>query len=189
MIERVLVLIKPDGVERALIGKIVAAYEESGLKVIAMKMLIPTEKQASDHYIADEKWLKEVGEKSKKSYMEKGIEVKESEIEIGMRIRNNLIRYLTSGPIVAFVLEGNNAISVARKIAGSTDSSKADPSTIRGRYSNDSYDLADSQGRALRNLVHVSDSRETAEREISVWFSKEELISYKRADEIAQYGR
>ena len=126
MIERTLVLVKPDGVYRALIGKVLSTFEEAGLKVIGLKMVQPDEDMAAKHYIADEEWMKSIGKKAKETYREKGQELKESEIEIGQRVRNNLLKYLTSGPVAAIALEGITQhigasevpISVIKKIGG-----------------------------------------------------------------------
>ncbi|MGC8495781.1 MAG: nucleoside-diphosphate kinase [Candidatus Micrarchaeia archaeon] len=186
MIKRALILVKPDGVYRALIGKAISTLEEAGLKVVALKMVRPDRETAAKHYVANDEWLSSVGKKSKQSYMERGIEVKESELEIGKRIHGQLLDYLTSGPIVAIVVEGNEAPFVARKLMGPTEPKKADPSTFRGRYSSDSYDLGDKMQRPVKNLVHISDE-EVAEREISVWFKESEISSYKRADEEVLY--
>ncbi|MGC8730256.1 MAG: nucleoside-diphosphate kinase [Candidatus Micrarchaeia archaeon] len=188
MIERVLVLVKPDGVVRGLTGKIISMIEDSGLKIIGLKMVQPSAEFAGKHYIADEKWFQSVGAKTKKSYKERGIELQEEEIEIGKRIRNYLLEYLSKGPVAAIAVEGNDAIFVTRKLAGSTEPKTADPGSIRGKYSNDSYEFADSQHRSVRNIVHVSDSKETAEREISLWFNDSELIKYSLSDEVAQYS-
>ncbi len=186
--ERALVLIKPDGVERALIGRVIAQFEDSGLKVAALKMLKPDDKLVSKHYTDDESWLVSVGKKTKQSYIEKGIKVTESEREIGIRVRSYLVKELTRSPIVAMVLEGNAAAEVARKIAGSTEPKRADPYTIRGRYSNDSYSLADKKQRSVRNIVHVSEDSETAEKEIKIWFTDKEIYEYGRPDEGTIYG-
>lgn len=188
MIERTLVLIKPDGVQRALIGKIISTFEDAGLKIVAMKMVSPSREQVMDHYAADENWLRSVGEKSIKGAKERGEEINEDPIKIGMRIRDYLVNYLAGNPVVAMVVEGNNAIEEVRKLVGATQPLKADPSTIRGKYSSDSYDLADSQKRAVRNLVHASEDKASAEREIKVWFKDEEILSYKRADETVQFS-
>ena len=186
--ERALVLIKPDGVERALIGKVIAQFEDAGLKVTALKMLKAGDVQVAKHYTDDESWLLSVGKKTKQSYMDKGITVKESEREIGMRVRSFLVNELTRSPIVAIVLEGNACADVARKIAGATEPRKADPYTIRGRYSNDTYSLADKKQRSVRNIVHVSEDGTIAEKEIKVWFTDNEVCSYKRSDEDVIYG-
>ena len=188
MIERTLVLIKPDGVYRALIGKVIQRFEDAGLKVVGMKMVWPSKDMASEHYVADEKWLLNVGTNAKKSYIEKGMDVNESELEIGNKVRNYLLDYITSGPIAALVIEGNDAVSIVRKIGGSTSPQKADPSSIRGMYSSDSYQMADEGKRAVKNILHMSEDPVIAKREIKVWFSEAELVDYKRADEKIQYG-
>jgi nucleoside-diphosphate kinase len=174
--ERVLVLIKPDGVEKNIIGKVTAIFEEAGLKVVGMKMLKASGDVVQNHYTDDESWLLSVGKKAKQSYAEKGVEVKESEKEIGMRIRGALVKEITRGPIVAIVFEGTAATEAARKIAGSTEPRRADPSTIRGRFSTDSYEAADREGRPVRNIVHVSENKDIAEKEIAVWFKDTELF-------------
>ena len=102
-------------------------------------------------------------------------------------MRDYLIDYLSSGPVAAIVFEGNEAIFITRKIVGATESRQADPSTIRGMYSADSYGIADSKERAVKNIVHASEDPKTAQREIGVWFKKSEIISYKRADEDSLY--
>ena len=187
MIERTLLLVKPDGVYRALIGKIISQMEDAGLKVAAIKMVYPDEKLAGKHYIYDEKWLTSVGTKTHSSYKEKGIMLKETPLQIGERVRGYLITLLTSGPIVAMVIEGNEAIPVVRKLIGATEPKKADPYSVRGRFSSDSYDLAEDNKRAILNLVHASEDKKTAATEIAVWFKKSEIVGYKRADESRMY--
>ncbi|MDE1871467.1 MAG: nucleoside-diphosphate kinase [Candidatus Micrarchaeota archaeon] len=187
MIERTLVLVKPDGVQRAIIGRIISRFEDAGLKVVAIKMSRPDRELAGRHYIADQKWFEDTGNRTLQSYKEKGIILKESAVELATRVRNYLIEFLSSGPVVVMVLEGNEAISVTRKITGSTEPRKSDPSSIRGALSVDSYDLADEKKRAVKNLVHASEDRATAEREIGVWFKPNEIMDYKRADESAMY--
>lgn len=186
--ERVLVLIKPDGVERALIGRVTAIFEEAGLKVVGLKMLKAQKSIIERHYTDDEEWLLSVGKKSKQSYFEKGIKVQKTEREIGMEIRQRLIKEISKSPIVAMVLEGNAAAEASRKMAGGTEPKKADPSTIRGKFSTDSYGLADAEKRPIRNIVHVSENAEIAENEIKIWFKEDELFDYKRADEGAMHG-
>lgn len=177
--ERALVIVKPDGMEKALIGKVISKFEESGLKVVAIKMIKANESIVGRHYIADENWLETVGHNAMKSYEKRGIKVSKTERQIGMRIRSLLMKELSRMPIVAMVLEGNDANRIARKIAGSTEPKSADPSTIRGMYSNDSYEKADKEGRPLRNIVHVSDSPKSANREIKVWFRNSEIYKYR----------
>lgn len=182
-----MVLVKPDGVQRAIIGRVISKLEDAGLKVIAIKMAWPDRKLAGNHYIADKKWFEDTGNRSMQAYKEKGIIVKESPVQLATKIRSYLIESLSSGPVVAIVFEGNEAISVTRKMVGPTEPKRADPSTIRGTFSSDSYALADERKRPLKNIVHASEDGKTAEREIKVWFSPGELVSYKRADEAAIY--
>ena len=187
MIERTLLLIKPDGVYRALNGKILTMLEDAGLKIVGMKMVKPGQEIVGKHYVSDEGYLKSIGTKSKNAYKERGVELKETELEIGQRIRKFLFEYLTSGPVIAIVFEGNEAVTVARKIVGPTAPKSGETSTIRGKYACDSYDLADVKHRPVKNLVHVSGDKKDAEREIPLWFKNSELIDYKRADEDAMY--
>ncbi len=187
MMERTLVLVKPDGVYRALIGKIVNRFEEAGLKVVAIDMVKPDRKTVERHYNANREWLLSVGSKAKAAYLKQGKKVKETEEEIGMRVRGQLVDYLANSPVVAMVVEGNGAISIVRKIVGGTEPKSADPGSIRGSLSSDSYDVADERQRAVKNLVHASENREEAEREIAVWFKKSDIVDYKRSDQETQY--
>jgi nucleoside-diphosphate kinase len=187
MMERTLVLIKPDGVYRALIGKVIATFEDAGLRVTGIKMLMPSRDLVERHYVWDEGWAKNVWEKASKVAEERGEAVKEDYMQMGKRIRNNLIDYILTGPVVAMVMEGNEAAGIVRKLTGATSPAKADPYSIRGRFCIDSYDLADSQGRAVANILHASENGKIAENEIPVWFAKSEIVEYKRADEAAMF--
>ncbi|MBN1274913.1 nucleoside-diphosphate kinase [Candidatus Woesearchaeota archaeon] len=187
--ERTLVLIKPDGVQRGLIGDILSRFERCGLKVIGMKMAYADEKLAGDHYIADEDWLDTVGEKARKAYEQRGAKVERKNREIGLEIREQLIKYLVMSPVVAFVLEGHNAVKHVRKIVGATSPGDAAPGTIRGDYSFDSYALADKSKRPIQNLIHASGEVDEAEREINLWFTDKELHSWQRTDEALLYRK
>lgn len=187
MAEQTLVLVKPDGVKRALIGRIISRIEDTGLKVVAMKMVVPSRELAGVHYVADQKWFEDTGSKSLKAYQERGVVVKETAVEIAKRIRGYLIDYIANQPVVAIVFEGNEAIAITRKIVGATEPKRADPSTIRGTYSVDSYECSDQRKQPLKNIVHASEDKKTAEREIAVWFKPEEIIKYDRADQSALY--
>lgn len=177
--ERALVVIKPDGIEKSLVGKVISEFEDSGLKVVGVKMVKASSALVGRHYAEDEGWLMAVGRNAKAADLKRGIVTKETERQIGMRIRSYLMRELTRLPVVAVVLEGRNANKVARKIAGSTEPASADPKTVRGMYSKDTYKLADKEKRAIRNIVHVSDSPKSANREIKVWFKGSEMYSYR----------
>ena len=187
MIERTLVLVKPDGVYRALTGSIVAAIEAAGLKVVGLKMLKPDRSLIDKHYVADEEYLKSVGAKTIRSYKQRGVEIKETELEIGKRIRGFLFDYLVGKPVVAMVIEGNEAVANVKKISGATSPTDADPSTLRGKYCSDSYDLADSKKRAIKNILHVSGDKNDAAREVKLWFKEGEFVEYRRVDEALLY--
>ncbi len=189
MKERSLVLLKPDTVQRGITGEIISRFEKTGLKVIGMRMVQADKNSAGKHYIDDEAWLLSVGQKTRKAYESKGEKVTKTDREIGMSVRDYLINYLMSAPIVALCIEGHNAIDKIRTMVGNTIGAAALPGTIRGDYSLDSYRLADTQGRAVANLVHASDSVENGKREIAVWFKESELCPYERVDEFLLYGK
>jgi nucleoside-diphosphate kinase len=191
--ERTFVLIKPDAVQRGLIGEIISRFEKTGLKVVALKMVKPTKEQALKFYPSDEQWLISVANKSLTVYKQLGLDPKkdfgtDDPVEIGKIIKDWLADFLASGPCVAIVIEGNRAVEVVRKIVGATRPYEAEPGTIRGDFSTDSPELANILKRPLRNLVHASDSKEVAEKEIKFWFNDNEIINYKRADEGIIYG-
>ncbi|HSX02361.1 MAG TPA: nucleoside-diphosphate kinase [Candidatus Saccharimonadia bacterium] len=186
--ERTFMLVKPDGVKRGLIGEIIGRIERRGLKVIAIKMLTPDEQQARRHYPAPDDWCRLVGEKTMESYAKYGKDPMESlgtidYVEIGKIINEWNIDYLTSGPVVAMIVEGVHAIDMVRKIVGKTFPSFADPGTIRGDFSVDSPNLANDQKRAVRNLIHASGDAGEAKNEMSLWFAPAEISDYKRTDE------
>jgi len=142
--EKTLVLIKPDGVERNLIGEIIKRFEEGGLKVADMKMVTPTKEFVKTHYAMH---------RDKPFF-------------------NLLIDYLADRRVVAMILEGKDAIAHVRKIVGTTDPSKADEGTIRGDLSNDSREKADAEHRSIYNLIHASGTKEESEAELKLWFGK-----------------
>lgn len=186
--ERSLVLIKPDGVQRTLIGEIIKRYERSGFKLVGLKFLIPTIDQINRHYLVTDTWLATVGKKSMEAYSKKGIAAPfNTPIEYGQAVLESLKKYLTAGPIVAMVWQGNKVVPIIRKITGSTEPTTSDIGTIRGDFTLDSYDLADTDSRAVRNLVHASGTPEEAEAEIKIWFTKEEIISYRLFSEEILY--
>jgi len=181
MLERTLILVKPDGVQRGLVGEIIKRFEQKGLKIVAIKLVNPTEEQIGTHYAYDKEWLLSVGKKTKEVFAKKGITMDETELEIGERIRKWLIESLQD-PIIAIVFEGYHSIEIGRKLAGSTQPREALPGTIRGDFSVDSYALGDLKKRTIKNIIHASDSKETAKREIAVWFSDNEIINYEKHD-------
>jgi len=186
--EKTLVIIKPDGVQRSLVGEIVRRYERTGLKLIALKMLVPTKEQVRDHYILDPNWLENVGAKSIAAYKKNGTRAPSEDPQtVGGQVLERLQKYLTLGPIVVMVWQGNQAVGIIRKITGGTEPLASDVGTIRGDLTIDSYDIADSDDRAVRNLLHASGSAKEAEAEIKHWFNNEEIIDYRLVQESILY--
>ncbi|VVB78223.1 Nucleoside diphosphate kinase [uncultured archaeon] len=158
-IEQTLVLIKPDGVQRGLVGEVIRRFEQRGLKISALKMVQADEETSKKHYTDDI---------SKRR---------------GEHVRKQLIDFFKTGPVVAMVIEGVDAIENVRKLCGATESKAALPGTIRGDFSHVSYSHADEKKIVVKNIIHASSSKEDAKTEISVWFNKEEIHTYKRSDE------
>jgi nucleoside-diphosphate kinase len=182
MIEQTLVLIKPDGVQRGLIGEIVSRLERVGLKVTGMKMVHPTREQADTHYALTEEWMSAVYEKAKAKYEAVGQAFNYPDYKsYGMSIKNGLIEFLVAGPVVALVLEGEQAVGLTRKIVGSTEPASSAPGTIRGDLSMDTYALSNEQNRPLRNLIHASGNVEEANNEMPIWFAKGEIYKINHA--------
>jgi len=186
--EKTLVLIKPDGVKRGLIGEIIDRIEQRGLKIIALKMFQATAEQIDDHYPKNPEWIKRLGEKSLNTYAKYGLDpFKElgtnDADEIGKMVRNWLLDFMTSGPLVKMVVQGVHAVDMVRKLCGNTLPNLAEMGTIRGDYSVDSAALANSGKRAVHNIVHASETPEEAAHELEYWFSPEEIHEYKRAEE------
>lgn len=144
--ERTLVLVKPDGVERQLVGQILARFEAANLSITALELRYPEQSHVEDHY----------EEHQDKPFFPA------------------LVEYLTDSPVVATVLAGEDAVNTTRRIVGDTDPSTAKDGTIRGEFGTDSMEQADAEGRALQNLVHASADPEDAAREIQLWFPNHE---------------
>ena len=189
MIERTLILLKPDAVQRALVGEILSRFERTGFKMVSMKMCYATKDTAGKHYADDEAWMVGLGEKAKKAMEAKGQKVTDTPKQIGQRVRALLMDFLTMAPTVAIVLEGHDVINKVRTMVGATAPNLAAPGTIRGDYSFDSYGLSDISGRPLQNLIHASDSVESANREIAIWFKKDEIHPYQRVDDALLYRK
>ena len=185
--EKSFVIIKPDGVQRALAGEILHRLERTGLKIIALKMLIPTEEQCWTHYNKDDVWYVQKGEKAVASRQAAGMPVDKPASEYGKDIVRALVKFMTSGPVIAMVLTGNQAVGIVKKLVGGTEPLTSDVGTIRGDFTLDSYDLSSQDERAVRNLIHCSDKPEEAEREIAIWFKPEEMISYRQIQEEILY--
>lgn len=187
--ERTLVVIKPDGIQRSLIGEIIQRYERTGLKMIGLKMLVPKPDFIEKHYTLDPEWRRVTGEKNIKGYEAKGLvhPHKDDPLKVTEIILQKLKKYLSSGPVIAMVWQGAHAVQVVRKLTGSTEPLMSDVGTIRGDFVLDSYKISDDDLRAVRNLVHSSGSVKEAEDEIAHWFSPAEIIAYKTVQEQILY--
>ena len=185
--ERTLVVLKPDTIQRNLIGDIISRFERAGLKIIAMKFLLPTRELAYKHYVKSEEEVIALGNRSIEGNRKRGIEIMGEPKEIGQRIMDRLVEYLAHSPVVAMVLEGNNSIQIVRKLVGSTEPTSSDVGTIRGDYTIDSYDLADADKRAIRNLVHASANQVDVDYEIPVWFNENEIYTYRNIRDAVLY--
>ncbi len=189
MIEKTLVLLKPDAVQRGLIGEIISRFERVSLKIIGMKLVYADKNLAGMHYADDEDWYKSVGEKALASAKSRGVQETRSSKEIGISVRDLLISYLSMSPVLAIVLEGHGAVKLVRKLVGDTNPQSSAPGTIRGDYTIDSYALADVSRRPIQNLIHASGEVHEAEREINLWFNESELHVWKRVDEDLIYRK
>ena len=180
-IERTFVAVKPDAVRRGLIGTVIKRFEQRGLKIVGMKMIWVDEEFATKHY--PKEIIPRLTEKTIKELEEIGIEINESKEVLGKRVWEDLIKFTTGGPIVAMVLEGVHAVQIVRNMVGHTSPNKAVPGTIRGDFSSISMGYATVKGLGGRNIIHASSKKESADREIKLWFKPEELHTYKRVDE------
>jgi len=186
--ERTLVILKPDAVQRALIGEIITRYERLGLKLVGLKMCVPTKQQIEQHYTLDPNWRRVTGEKTIASYKSRDLTPpSEDPLEITAKILANLQKYMTAGPVIVMVWEGAHAVELVRKVTGGTEPRGAAVGTIRGDFVVDSYVMADTDDRAVRNLIHGSGSVDEANAEIAHWFNPEEIIDYRVSREDVMY--
>ena len=155
MIERSLVIIKPDGVERGLVGEVIKRFENVGLKILGMKMVWVDKKFAEEHYKAH---------KNKPFFKE-------------------LVEFITEGPVVAFVVEGVHAVANVRRLVGATSPHEASPGTIRGDFAHMSMEYASKKGLDGKNIIHASGTKKEADEEIKLWFKTEDLHSYRSVHE------
>lgn len=161
LVERSLVVLKPDSVQRGIVGEIITRFERVGLKIVGMKMVMPNEDQYRAHYEDIGKMITRRGEQA---------------------FRYNL-SYMMTGPVIAMVLEGVEAVPLVRKIVGPTEPKSAEMGTIRGDYSHMSFGYSDAKGMGVPNLVHASGNSEEAKKEIALWFKPEELYDYSDLNE------
>ena len=188
--EKTLVIIKPDGIQRSLIGEIIKRYERTGLKLIAMKTAMPDEDMATKHYydVGGDAWVEEVGRKASAAYEKKGEKSPfKNNRENGLAVLKANAKYLSSGPVIAMIWQGAGAIELVRKVTGATAPLLADVGTIRGDFTLDSYALADADGRSVRNLIHASGTVDEAEQEIGIWFDEKEVFKYTHLHERILY--
>lgn len=185
--ERTLVILKPDAVQRGLIGEILSRFERTGLKFTAFKFLVPTTEQCLVHYNKNEEWFLRKGNRIIEDLKAQGLPVEKDAMTYGKGIIDTIVKFMTAGPVLALVVEGNQAVSIITKLVGTTEPSTSDVGTIRGDLTVDSYSHSTFQNRAVRNLIHCSESPEEAEREIKVWFTEDEIMRYKTAQERILY--
>ena len=186
--EQTLVVIKPDGIQRSLIGEVIQRYERVGLKLVAIKMVVPTEDFIEKHYTLDPEWRRITGEKSIKGFKDKGlVPPTEDPLELTGLLLGKLKKYMTSGPVIAMVWQGAHSVAIVRKITGGTEPLTSPVGTIRGDYVLDSYQMSESDVRSVRNIIHASGSVAEAKNEIVHWFTKDEIIDYKVVQEQIMY--
>jgi nucleoside-diphosphate kinase len=180
------VMVKPDGVQKGLIGEIIRRFEQRDLKVVAIEMFQPTTEQIDNHYPKDEAWITRLGTKTLVTYEKYNQDPiadynTNDPAVIGPMVRSWIIDYMTSAPLVRMVVQGVHAVDMVRKIVGPTLPYAAEMGTIRGDYSIDSPLVANKEKRAVMNLIHASETPDEAKHEIEHWFGKDfTQFSYKR---------
>lgn len=185
--ERSFVIVKPDGVQRSLIGEIISRFERSGLKLVSLKLTMLDSDRIWKHYDKDDEWFLKKGTRIAEDRKAAGLSAEKEPIEYGKDIIRALDKYMTSGPVVVMVWEGNSAVKVVTKLVGETSPDSADVGTIRGDLTIDSYDIAAVDDRAVRNLIHCSDTPENAEKEIAMWLGEDEVLKYRLLNEAILY--
>ncbi|OIO47887.1 MAG: nucleoside-diphosphate kinase [Candidatus Portnoybacteria bacterium CG06_land_8_20_14_3_00_39_12] len=186
--EKTLVLIKPDGVKRGLVGEVISRIEQRGLKLIALKMIWADDSKVDGHYPKDAAWVKRLGEKGIATCEAHQLNAKlvlgsDNPVKIGCDVRSWLVSYLTSGPMIAMIIKGIHSVTMVRKLVGPSVPANAEMGTIRGDFSVDSPTVANAEHRAVHNLVHASETSQESAHEIKYWFSPKEIHDYKRAEE------
>jgi len=187
--EKTLILIKPDAVERSLIGTVLQRLERVGIKVVALKMVQANADLADRHYALTEDWMKGVYDKAKAKQEAIGVAFPYPDYKsYGKMIKDGLVEFLQAGPIVAAVLEGEQAVAQTRKVVGATEPASSAPGTIRGDFSSDTYSLSNAQNRPIRNLIHASGSVEESNIEIAIWFTPQEIHQVNAAADSVLYS-
>jgi len=185
--ERTFVILKPDAIQRSLIGDVIARIEKTGLKLVANKLIVATEEQCWTHYNKDEEWFLKKGAKIIENRQAMNLPVEKDALGYGKDIILALVKFMTAGPIMPMIWEGNQAVGIVKKLVGGTEPLTSDVGTLRGDYTIDSYELAGFDDRAVRNLIHCSDAPAEAQREIKIWFGDNEIINYRLVAEQILY--
>jgi nucleoside-diphosphate kinase len=189
--ERTFVILKPDAVQRGLLGEILKRVERIGLKIVAMKMTQADEALIFKHYNKDDAWYERKGKGIVENRTKLGMPVEKEAIEYGRDIIRKMVHYMAACPVVCLVIEGNQAQAVMKRLVGGTEPTVADSGTIRGDFALDSYFLCDVDGsRGMRNLIHCTDPADGPQAfdyEVSVWFSPEEIYNYRLVSEAMLY--
>jgi nucleoside-diphosphate kinase len=192
-LERTFVMVKPDGVMRGLIGEVIKRLEQRGLKIVRLEMREPGFEHMDNFYPKDPVWIERLGTRGIDTFKEHGLDPVEGlgsddPKVVGKQVRKALIDFMVMGPVVAMAVEGAHAASVVRKLIGATVPLHADPGTIRGDYTHDAPTLANVELRSIYNIVHASENREDAVKELAHWFPDAEYFDYDRADHVIMFG-
>ena len=189
--ERTFVILKPDAVQRGLVGEIIQRFERIGLKIVALKMTQANEELIFKHYNKSDEWFQRKGQGIVDNKTKLGMPIEKPAIEYGKDIIRAMVHYISSSPVVCLVIEGNSAQAIVKRLVGGTEPTTADTGTIRGDFSLDSFFLCDVDGsRGLRNLIHCTDPADGPEAytyEVGVWFSPEEIHDYRLVTEAMLY--
>lgn len=167
MMERTLIVLKPDAVQRGIVGEVLSRFERAGLKIIGMKMLSPTKEHFHAHYEGISQLISRWGED----------------------IYNITLSHMTEAPVIAIALEGVEAVTHVRKMVGTTDPKESAPGTIRGDYTHVTRSYTNSRGGTLPNIIHASGNQEEAKKELELWFGKDELYDYAIPYETTVLGK
>jgi nucleoside-diphosphate kinase len=189
--ERTFVILKPDTIQRGLVGEIIKRFERIGLKIVAIKMHMVNEETLWAHYNKDDAWYTKKGSNIVANKTSLGLPVEKEAIEYGKDIIRAMVHYMCSSPVISLVVEGNGAQAVVKRLVGGTEPATADTGTIRGDYALDTYYLCDADGsRGMRNLIHCTDPADgegAYDREVNLWFTPEEIINYRLVSEAMLY--
>lgn len=179
--ERTLIILKPDTIQRAIVGEIISRFEKVGLKIVGMKMMIPEMELLKKHY--PDALIPIVGNKTKEDWDAQGLKYSETVEELGEMIVTATRKFMQEAPVIAMVLEGGHAVQIVRKMVGSTGPKDSAPGTIRGDYAHLSLGRASLKKKGAANIVHASGTVEEADTEIAMWFNEGELFTYEAVHE------